>query len=229
MTLAYPGRPEQSRITLHAVSEIFCRYVPLYRHRQPAYQMILLRELAEEWEGHRNVLDVGGGSGVLGQAIHELFATSVTSVDVHNRYVPGLTTRAIVYDGETLPFANDAFDAIVINNVLHHVPPEVRLTLLRECRRVCRGPVYVKDHLASTWLDHVRLTVLDAIGNLPFGGMVSARYLTSSEWRRLAVESGYEPPTFRSGAYRTGILATLFPNRLEIVTKLHPTNAHPRR
>jgi SAM-dependent methyltransferase len=210
------------RVTLEAVSAILVRYLAVYRHRKPFYQTLLLRQLAEEWGDHRSVLDVGAGTGVLGQAMHELFAADVTSIDIHDRYVKGLTTRVLVYDGKTLPFADHAFDAVVINNVLHHVPLPLRERLLRECHRVCDGPVYIKDHLAATTLDHVRLTVLDAIGNIPFGGMVSAHYLTVREWEQLAASTGYGPPSFRSAAYRSGLFAMIFPNGLEIITKWVP-------
>ncbi|WP_210235418.1 hypothetical protein, partial [Mesorhizobium sp. M8A.F.Ca.ET.197.01.1.1] len=57
-------------------------------------------------------------------------------------------------------------------------------------------------------LDNLRLTAMDAIGNIPFGGMIWARYLTRAEWEGLAAESGYRiarraaPKQYRKSIYR---------------------------
>jgi len=166
---------------------------------------------------HRRILDVGGGTGVIAQAVKDIFPVEeVVSVDVEDRYVKTLNIGTQVYDGVCLPFADGAFDAVMFNNVLHHVPAEVRAALLIECRRVAPGGLYIKDHLAASRLDHRRLTVLDWIGNIPFAGMLSAEYLTDSDWRRLAHNSGYAIEAVHSGIYRRGAMAAIFPNRLEI-------------
>ena len=90
-------------------------------------------------------------------------------------------------------------------------------------RRVVDGPIYIKDHETCGTADNLRLTVLDAIGNIPFGGMVWARYLNRSEWENVAKRSGYriaaraEPIRYRRGAF-----ALLFPNRLEVTMRFEP-------
>ncbi|GCF14017.1 hypothetical protein Harman_19520 [Haloarcula mannanilytica] len=45
---------------------------------------------------------------------------------------------AIAGDARTLPFADDAFDAVVGRRFLHHVPPADRPEILRETARVLR-------------------------------------------------------------------------------------------
>ena len=149
--------------------------------------------LREVWVGpHHGLLDVGGGTGVIAQAMSELLAVeNVEAVDDVDRFCPSLTVPTRHYDGKTLPFANRSFEAATLNNVMHHVPLAERVTLLREIRRVVAGPLYVKDHDTRGLLDNLRLFALDAIGNVPFGGMVWARYLTRREWETLAAESGY--------------------------------------
>jgi hypothetical protein len=110
---------------------------------------------------------------------------------------------------------DDAFEAATINNVMHHVPPDARIGVMREVRRVVAGPVYIKDHVAASTLDRWRLTALDAIGNIPFGGQIDADYLSREDWERLALETGYRIAAQTGGAYRRGPMAWLFPNRLE--------------
>jgi hypothetical protein len=91
---------------------------------------------------------------------------------------------------------------------------------LREVRRVVEGPIYIKDHIAASRPDHARLAVLDAIGNVPFGGQVSADYLSSAEWSQLAGAAGYRIAAQIGGHYRSGIMAWLFPNGLETTMRL---------
>ena len=72
-------------------------------------------------------------------------------------------------------------------------------------------------------VDKMRLTAMDAIGNIPFGGMIWARYLTRAEWERLAVESGYRIACRAAPKqYRKSIHGLLFPNRLEVTMRFEP-------
>ena len=204
-------------ITLERVSEVLAAHAPLYLRRAPVYQAVMLADLAEIWQGpHDRVLDVGGGTGVIAEAIQRLLpAREVFAVDVVDRYFPTLSVETRVYDGRTLPFADRSVEAATINNVLHHVPREARSALMAEIARVVSGPIYIKDHVASSRLDHWRLAALDAIGNIPFGGQVDAQYLTMLEWEQLADAIGAHIGATRRGSYRHGPMAWLFPNRLE--------------
>ncbi len=194
----------------------------MYRRRKPFYQAVLLNSLRGMWAvGDRRVLDVGGGTGVIAQAIKELFPVDqVTSVDVVDRYLSTLDIETSSFDGANLPFTDGAFDCVLLINVLHHVPQSARRNLLRECARVtASGHVYIKDHVAESWLDSARLTVLDVVGNTPFGGMVRASYPdvpSGISWLRRPASGSRG---VNSSAYRHGLLAGLFPNRLEIVMR----------
>src|SRR5206468_3760314 len=101
------------------------------------------------------------------------------------RFCPDLTIETRTYDGEAIPFADASFDAATMMNVLHHVPIPVRPALLAEIHRTVAGPLYIKDHVQTNWLDRARLSILDFIGNIPFDGMVKADYLSEAEWRSL--------------------------------------------
>jgi SAM-dependent methyltransferase len=211
--------PFQTDLSLPTVATCLARHVALYRHRSPVYQAELLRSIRQLWQpGERRVLDVGGGTGLIGQAIKDLFEVdAVTAVDVQDRFLKSLSIETRTYDGETLPFPAGSFDCVVLSNVLHHVPVVVRVPLMHEIRRVVGGGrVYIKDHHADSGLDHIRLFVLDAMGNIPFGGMVKASYLTGADWASLAAKSGFHIEAIASPrTYRQGVFAALFPNRLE--------------
>lgn len=209
-------------VDLQTVSSVLRAHLGLYRWRAPVYQATMLEALRSCWgEGDRRVLDVGGGTGVIAQTISDLFPVDrVVSVDVEDRFLPTLTIEHAAFDGRRLPFADGEFDCVVFNNVIHHVQPQDRVALLRECRRVApTGAVFVKDHLAETRLDHLRLTALDAIGNVPFHGMIKANYLSLADWRALAADAGYAISSTTSSTYRRGLVGAVFPNDLEVLMR----------
>lgn len=203
---------------------VLAKHLPMYRTRLPRYQATMLNSLLGVWTGrHRRLLDIGGGTGVIAQAVSELFPVDcVESVDLVDRFCASLTIRVQSYDGRRLPYPSAHFDAAMLNNVLHHVPEAQRIELLLDIRRVVAGPLYIKDHEIRGTTDSLRLTALDAIGNIPFGGMVRASYLTRDDWEKLAEACGYRIVAKTGGQYRTGPLAALFPNRLEITMRLEP-------
>jgi SAM-dependent methyltransferase len=211
-------------ITPAVLQTILGRHLPLYRTKLPVYQSVMLNSLLGLWSGrHERLLDVGGGTGVIAQAMAELFPVgSVQTVDLIDRFCPTLSVATRQYDGRALPFARGAFDAATLNNVLHHVPVEARAGLLREIRRVAAGPLYIKDHVSRSRVDDLRLMAMDAIGNIPFGGMLWARYLSTDEWEALAAAAGYRIGARGCGSYRSGPYAAIFPNRLEITLRLDP-------
>lgn len=204
---------------------ILSRHLAMYRTRVPIYQAMMLDSLREVWAArHRNLLDVGGGTGVIAQAMAELFPVDeVQAVDLIDRFCSSLSVPTRRYDGKTLPFEDATFEAATLNNVVHHVPVIARSDLLREIRRVVTGPLYIKDHERCGALDNLRLMALDAIGNIPFGGMIWARYLTRAEWETLAAKSGYRIACRAAPArYRKSVFALLFPNRLEVTMRFEP-------
>ena len=212
-------------VSLATVQPLIARHIPLYRTKAPTYHTELLRAFQTLWDrAHARVLDVGGGTGIIAQAMKDLFGIRhVTSVDVEDRFLKSLDIETRVFDGAKLPFADASFDCVTFSNVLHHVPPAVRPGLMRECARVAgTGPIYIKDHLAASRLDHARLLVLDAMGNVPFGGMVQASYLTTSDWQAIASAAGARIERQIGGDYRSGAFELLCPNRLEVTMRLVP-------
>jgi SAM-dependent methyltransferase len=206
--------------SVDAVARAMVARVPLYRWRSPVYQAEMLAGLARAWdEVPRTILDIGGGTGLIAQIVQELFPPAeVTVIDVHDRFLPGLSVRTQVYDGETIPFESGSFECAILLNVLHHVPAAMRPRLVSECLRATGGgPVHIKDHLSGGVLDNRRLWALDLLGNAPFKGMVEAEYLRAQDWHRLAEQTGCIVQHHPLGPVRSGPLAALFPNRLEVL------------
>jgi ubiquinone/menaquinone biosynthesis C-methylase UbiE len=88
------------------------------------------------------VLEVGAGDGSILQVLSrhtfakELYAVEISSSalqQIHQRQLPQLK-QAVLFDGYTLPFADQTFDLVILSHVLEHV--EFERTLLRELLRV---------------------------------------------------------------------------------------------
>jgi ubiquinone/menaquinone biosynthesis C-methylase UbiE len=93
------------------------------------------------------VLEVGAGDGSILQVLSrhnfasELYAVEISSSalqQIQQRKLPQLK-QAVLFDGYTLPFADQTFDLVILSHVLEHV--EFERKLLRELQRVSRYQV----------------------------------------------------------------------------------------
>jgi SAM-dependent methyltransferase len=100
--------------------------------------------------GCRSVLDVGCGAGYVAGALARTL--DVATVDIGDfRRVP--TPEFSVFDGVTLPFADDTFDLVVFSFVLHHVADVYKPLLLAEARRVARRRIFILEDTPVTLID----------------------------------------------------------------------------
>jgi SAM-dependent methyltransferase len=218
-----PAMPDQ--ISVETVRRILAKHGQVYKRIAPVYQTALLNDLRNLWNpSHRRMLDVGGGTGVIAEAMKDLFAIeSVVSIDVEDRFKEDLTIETGVFDGVSVPFPDNSFDCVTVCNVIHHVSKTSRVDLMRECARVVGGgPVYVKDHISASALDSFTLFVEDVIGNAPYGGQIKAWYLSKEDWEALAAESGFRIDCAARGEYRSGMFKLIFPSKLEIAMRWLP-------
>lgn len=212
-------------VDVSQIQALMAPHLPHYRNRLPHYQAEMLSSLMElGLSGATRLLDVGGGTGVIAEVMQFLIpGARVVSIDLVDRFCAGLSVATRQFDGRRIPFGDGEFDAATFNNVIHHVPVDSRPSLLREVRRVVSGSVYIKDHLGGNAISDLKLTLLDAVGNVPFGGMIRASYLSQEDWERLAANCGYKiGGTAPERDYRQGAMKALFPNRLETTLRLDP-------
>lgn len=131
---------------------------------------------------HR-VLDLGLGTGEVTQLLIKK-GYAVTAVDVQD--VRWVDVPLVLYDGETLPFSGQEFDAALILDVLHHTqnPKQV----LREARRVA-GRVIVMEDIYETYWQRLLTRAMDNIAN----GVLFHRtgeHHTDAGWRSIFEELG---------------------------------------
>jgi ubiquinone/menaquinone biosynthesis C-methylase UbiE len=122
--------------------------------REGAWRPRLVEQVAQG--GPATVLEVGCGTGTLTLALADaLPAAEVTGLDGDPealgiaRAKAGAQTRVRWLEGmaQGLPFADAAFDRVVVSLVLHHLVPAVKRQALGEIRRVLRpgGRLHVAD------------------------------------------------------------------------------------
>ena len=138
------------------------------------------------------VLDVGCGEGYVGEELCARGVREVWGVDIVDlRRDKQRPFR--LYDGQTLPFPDDAVDLVTLNFVLHHVPDARKIALVREALRVTRAKVFILEDTPTTAFDrfvsnrHGDSYRRKIDSDAPFG------FLTPAEWRWLFRGMGLEP------------------------------------
>ena len=144
-----------------------------------------------------NVLEVGSGSGGPALFVAETTGCRITGLDINEFGVNnsnalassrGVEARAhfqLADVSQTLPFADDTFDAIISNDAMCHVPGRQRV--LRECFRVLKpgGQILFTDALVITGLvSHEEIAKRSSIGYY--------FYLPAGENERLIQNAGFE-------------------------------------
>jgi SAM-dependent methyltransferase len=170
-------------------------------------------------EAH-SLLDLGCGDGEIGlQLAQRRPGLDVRGVDVLVR--PTCHIPFTVYDGTTLPYADDSFDYVAVIDVLHHTD-DISATLA-ECARVARRGVIVKDHLCENAADHGILRFMDWVGNRSHGVTMTYNYQPKSSWQQLIADNGLQT---RSWTERLGLYPSpfsyVFERRLHFLAVFQP-------
>lgn len=127
-----------------------------------------------------SVLDVGCGDGTIDRLITDTRAgVAISGVDVLMRPSAQIDVRK--FDGQSLPFADGSFDAVMFVDVLHHtLDPTI---LLKEACRVARKSIVIKDHTMDGALAYHRLRLMDWVGNAHHGVALPYNYWGEKRWR----------------------------------------------
>ena len=88
------------------------------------------------------ILDVGCGIGNLEKYLatylpkFKVYGIDPSAESIHVAQSTNKSCVFSIYDGETIPFQDNHFNAIILSNVLHHIIPAKRNKILKEIQRV---------------------------------------------------------------------------------------------
>ncbi len=137
------------------------------------------------------VLDIGCGFGALGQAIMKSpdcpSGVNVFGLERIKRSKELISVE--YYDGKYIPYPDEAFDVIILADVLHHeLDPH---KLLDESKRISKRFLIIKDHrIIEGALAWGRISLMDWAANAPYGIPCLYRYNTLQKWREWYVQHG---------------------------------------
>ena len=176
--------------------------------------------IADRLPRNASVLDVGTGDGLLAARIQALRTDiAISGVDILER--PRTAVPVRLFDGTHLPFESASFDAVTCVDVLHHAVDASQL--LRECTRVARQVVIVKDHLREGLFAAVTLRFMDWVGNARHGVRLPDNYFSRGEWQGLIASASAAVKDWEEslGLYPAPF-SWLFGRHLHVLMTLHP-------
>jgi len=159
----------------------------------------LVRQITPHLRSGDRVLDVGCGFGALGKALLDARScppgVHVKGLERVRRGNELIEVRA--YEGVSISHEDRSHDVVILADVLHHESdPD---PLLRECVRVSRRLVIMKDHQVKGFLAQQRISLLDWAANAPYGVTCTHQYKTPGAWTELRQRHGLVPiQEFRS-------------------------------
>jgi SAM-dependent methyltransferase len=164
------------------------------------------------------VLDVGCGDGALTRLLGERRPDlRLHGIDVRVR--PDAAIEVTPFDGERIPFADDAWDAVLFVDVLHHADdPQA---LLAEGARVARRCLLLKDHRLDGIAAGPTLRFMDRVGNARHGVALPYHYWPEARWRAAWAALGLDVEHFtRDVALYPAPFSWIFGRGLHFVARL---------
>src|SRR5262249_30669359 len=140
---------------------------------------VLRDHFAQLLPADARVLDVGSGDGLLASLIGQMRPDlHISGIDVLVREHTHILVET--FDGQSMPYADGSFDAVMFVDVLHHVTDP--LVLLREALRVSRSCLVIKDHTRDGILAGPTLRFMDRVGNERHGVVLPYNYWPKRKW-----------------------------------------------
>ncbi len=94
----------------------------------------ILRVLKQRLTRTDSLLEIGSGPFGIGKFYHAPFV----GCDIYFPVRPRAPMQPVLTSATNLPFGDRSFNAVVVSDVLEHVPPDERAVLIREALRVTR-------------------------------------------------------------------------------------------
>lgn len=154
-------------------------------------KIVLENELASKNENIK-ILDLGCGDGNSIRYFSEYFPNAnLIGLDVSSESIKNAIQKKIsnstfsVYNGSTIPYSSESFDIVFLAGVIHHIPINDRLNLIKETYRILKknGRLYIFEHNPYNPITNkiVRDCIFDA----------DAILISPTRLKRLLIKNGY--------------------------------------
>ncbi|MCH7828868.1 class I SAM-dependent methyltransferase [Patescibacteria group bacterium] len=124
----------------------------------------LVGKLEHFLQDGESVLDIGAGGGWNGERIHQEKKCNVTLLDISSN-LNRTQLPLLLYDGTTIPFADNSFDTSLLLFVLHHCQDPAKV--LKEAVRVSKKRVIIMEDTFGSWFGRILLCCYDTFENFP--------------------------------------------------------------
>lgn len=184
---------------------LFRRFHEGYVHQRRTN--VLSEQVAALLPHGASVVDVGAGDGLIAKKLLDRRPDlSLRATDVlvrSDQHVP-----VEPFDGSGLPFVDDAFDAAMLVDALHHADDPA--ALLEEATRVSRGIVIVKDVMAEGFLARETLHLMERLANSAHGISIPDTFWSRAEWEAVFRRLGLDIETWQGRLGLYPVPANLF-------------------
>jgi len=133
------------------------------------------------------ILDVGCGNGEFGAYLMSL-RKDIRIIGVEVMLRSSSAIPVVLYDGGEFPLTDKCVSGVIIADMLHHTRQPDRV--MRECLRVARDAVIVKDHFYENEFQKSLLRLLDLGGNVAHGVPSIYNYFKREQWAVMLNEVG---------------------------------------
>jgi ubiquinone/menaquinone biosynthesis C-methylase UbiE len=155
-----------------------------YNFVMPSREEILVEKIAPYIKPEQRVLEIGAGNGLVAEMLHQQTGAQFTLLDVVDYNRSQLPLQ--VYDGKTLPFEENAFDATMLVFVLHH--NQDPRPVLREALRVSKQNVLIVENDVRGIVKKPLTQFIDSIEPLRRGSPRCYFTKSADEWLTLLHE-----------------------------------------
>lgn len=168
-------------------------------------------------------LDVGCGSGLISESLAQRKPNlKLTGLDVLIR--PGVVIPVRHCNQSSLPCRDKEADFCLLIDVLHH--SEDPKQLLRECVRVGKRFILIKDHVRQNFFDGLMLRFMDWVGNRQYGTDRIDRYFSAKEWNKIFHDLNLKVVTIESSLkLYPAPFSKLFDSHLHFMVRLEKNAA----